>query len=121
MNNKNLLIGAGVVIVGYFLYKKSQNDERNKRVQNMRKSDESPYYTSEMGVDYKTIPNDFVIKSDGYNTTYVKQPVPLGNTSTTVYSKISGRTDGSFGMGSPISITAKEFEDAYSVFLKQPK
>ena len=25
MNNKNLLIGAGVVIVGYLLWKKSQN------------------------------------------------------------------------------------------------
>ena len=105
MNNKNLLIGAGVVVVGYLLWKKSQSNR--------------PLVTPN-GI-IKTIPNDFVIKSDGYNTRYVKQPVPLGNTSTTVYSKISGRTDGSIGMGSPISITAKEFEDAYSVFLKQPK
>jgi hypothetical protein len=48
MKNKNLLIGAGVIIVGYLLYKKSQNDERNKRVQNMSKLvNESSYYTSE--------------------------------------------------------------------------
>jgi hypothetical protein len=39
----------------------------------------------------------------------------------TVYSKISGRTDGSDGMGSPIAITFKEFEDAYKQFLNQPK
>jgi hypothetical protein len=39
MENKKLLIGAGVVVVGYFLYKKSQKDELNKRVQNMTKTD----------------------------------------------------------------------------------
>jgi|688.fasta_scaffold24628_8 hypothetical protein len=35
--NKYLIIGAGVVIAGYLLWKKSQNDELNKRVQNMSK------------------------------------------------------------------------------------
>jgi hypothetical protein len=80
-----------------------------------------PQLDLDLGFMVGKLPNDFVIKSDGYNTTYVKQLAPLGNTSMTVYSKISGRTDGSFGMGSPISITAKEFADAYSVFLKQPK
>ena len=43
MENKNILIGAGVVVVGYLLWKKSQNDELNKRVQNMTK-------TSDMGM-----------------------------------------------------------------------
>ena len=136
MKNKNLLIGAGVVVVGYLLWKKSQKDELNKRVENLTKNDEiqtdkfgqpriKPSTTEEQKAFHdilvKMLPNNFVIKSDGYNTTYVKQSAPLGNTSTTVYSKISGKTDGSFGMGSPIGITYKEFKDAYSQFLKQPK
>ena len=95
-NTKKYLIIGGVVVVGYLLYKKS---ERN--------------------VPTSAIPNSFVIKSDGYNTTYTK--VNVGEDYKNIYSKISGRTDGSIGMGSPISITAKEFEDAYKEFLKQPK
>jgi hypothetical protein len=71
-----------------------------------------------VSTNINTIPDSFVIKYDGYNTTYVKQPAPLGNTSTTVYTKISGRTDGSDSMGSPVGITAKEFEDAYKEFKK---
>ena len=39
MKNTNLLIGAGVVIVGYLLWKKSQKDELNKRVENLTKND----------------------------------------------------------------------------------
>jgi hypothetical protein len=51
MENKKLLIGAGVVIIVYLLWKKSQNDELNKRVQNMTKlADDLPKYTSEMGM-----------------------------------------------------------------------
>jgi hypothetical protein len=120
MKNKNLLIGAGVLIVGYLLWKKSKTNivsksdiivPENALVRPLVISSE----------DYKTIPNDFVIKSDGVNTTYVKRSEPLGTTSISVYSKISGRTDGSFGMGSPTIITFKEFEDAYKQFLKQPK
>jgi hypothetical protein len=99
MNNRNLLIGAGVVIVGYLLWKKSQKDELTKILINM--------------------PNSFVIKSDGYNTTYMK--VDVGEDYKTIYSKISGRTDGSDSISSPIDITSKEFEDAYKEFLKQPK
>lgn len=120
MKNKNLLIGAGVVVVGYLLWKKSQSNSVIKSDIIVPENALVRPLVTPNG-DYKTIPNDFVIKSDGYNTTYVKQSKPLGNTSLTVYSKISGRTDGSFGMGSPIAITFKEFEDAYSVFLKQPK
>ena len=136
MKNKNLLIGAVAVVVGYLLWKKSQKDELNKRVQNLTKNNE--IQTDSLGMPrvkpstpeeekalhdilVKMLPNNFVIKSDGYNTTYVKQSAPLGNTSTTVYSKISGKTDGSFGMGSPIGITYKEFQDAYNEFKNQPK
>ena len=104
MNNRNILIGAGVVVVGYLLWKKSKSNS-----------------VSDVSTDENTIPDSFVIKSDGYATTYVRRSAPLGNTSTMIYSKISGKTDGSIGMGSPISITAKEFEDAYKEFLKQPK
>jgi len=118
MKNRNLLIGAGVVVVGYLLYKKSQKDELNKRVQNLTKfADDSTKLTSEMGMK----PNSFVIKSDGYNTTYSKGSALLGNTYIMTYSKISGRTDGSIGMGSPTIITSKEFEEAYNKFLQQPK
>jgi hypothetical protein len=104
MINRNLLIGAGVLVVGYLLYTKSKKNS-----------------VSDVSTDVNTIPDTFVIKSDGYATTYSKYLAPLGNTGTIVYSKISGRTDGSIGMGSPISITAQEFEDAYKQFLKQPK
>jgi hypothetical protein len=109
MKNTNLLIGAGVLVVGYLLYTKSKKNE--VIIEN----------SSSAKPDDKNIPDSFVIKSDGYNTTYSRGSAPLGNTSTMIYSKISGRTDGSIGTGSPIAITAKEFEDAYKEFLKQPK
>ncbi len=32
MKNRNLLIGAGVVVVGYLLWKKSQNDSLQSRL-----------------------------------------------------------------------------------------
>ena len=35
MNNKNLLIGAGVVIVGYLLWKKSQSKSLESRIKQM--------------------------------------------------------------------------------------
>jgi hypothetical protein len=48
MKNKNLLIGAGVVVVGYLLWKKSQKDELNKRIVNLTQLGvELPKYTSE--------------------------------------------------------------------------
>lgn len=109
MNKRNLLIGAGVLVVGYLLYTKSKKNEVITENSSSAKPDD------------EAIPNGFVIKSDGYNTTYSRYSAPLGNTSTMIYSKISGRTDGSDSMGSPIAITAKEFEDAYKEFLKQPK
>ena len=34
--NKYLIIGAGVLLVGYLLYKKSQKDEFKKRLENMK-------------------------------------------------------------------------------------
>jgi hypothetical protein len=42
MNNRNLLIGAGVLVVGYLLYKKSQKDELNKRLVDMPNKPKSP-------------------------------------------------------------------------------
>jgi hypothetical protein len=36
MNNRNLLIGAGVLVVGYLLYTKSKKDELKKRLENMK-------------------------------------------------------------------------------------
>jgi hypothetical protein len=92
MKNKNLLIGAGVVIVGYLLYKKIKRN-----------------------APPSAIPNSFVIKSDGYNTTYMK--VNVGEDYKIIYSKISSRTDGSDSMARPTDITAKEFEDAYNKWL----
>jgi hypothetical protein len=108
MNNRNLLIGAGVLVVGYLLYKKSKN--------NVVKADVPLTST----IDVNTIPDSFVIKSDGYNTTYNSGFMAGGNKGL-MYWKISSRTDGSDSMGSPTYITAKEFEDAYKEFLKQPK
>jgi hypothetical protein len=35
MNNKNLLIGAGVVIVGYLFWKKSQSKSLESRIKQM--------------------------------------------------------------------------------------
>jgi len=138
MKNTNLLIGAGVVIVGYLLYKKSQNDELNKRVQNMTKTDENEknlpsnkggYAMPIIELDWSIlskIPNEFTIKSNGFNTRYYKNidknltgfssqfSVPE------LYSQ-SFRTDGSIGSSPPLKISTREFSDAYSVFLKQPK
>lgn len=104
MNNRNLLIGAGVLVVGYLLYKKSKKNSG-----------------SNVSFDVNTIPDGFVIKYDGYATTYGRSRIPSENAPVYNYSKISGRTDGSIGMGSPISITVKEFEDAYKEFLKKLK
>jgi hypothetical protein len=148
IDNKKILIGAGVVIVGYLLWKKSksnvkeysenckaqlqraleqenvkrpnfsndflercQKDELNKKNQSNSSSNVST-------IDVNTIPDIFVIKSDGYNTTY-KSGFMAGGNKGLMYWKISSRTDGSDSMGSPTYITAKEFEDAYRKFKNQ--
>jgi|LakMenE01Jun11ns_1017448.scaffolds.fasta_scaffold9957742_23 hypothetical protein len=59
------------------------------------------------------IPNEFVIKSSGYNTSYYKGK-------SNIHTKLSATTVG-IGTGSPIQISNEEFIDAYSQFLKQPK
>jgi hypothetical protein len=73
------------------------------------------------------IPSQFIIKSNGYNTTYYKDTKDKNLTGFSamfsvpdVY-KQSGRTDGSIGTSSPIKITIREFSDAYNEYLKQPK
>ncbi len=136
IDNKNLLIGAGVVIVGYLLWKKSKKDELNKRVQNLTKFvDDSTKFRGEMGMkpnlgmpqvtsdpDFELLgqvaklPNEFVVKSNGYDTRYYKDKIFSG-----VNYKQSFRTDGLIGGVAPIKISNSEFLDAYSVFLKQPK
>jgi hypothetical protein len=143
IDTKNILIGAGVVVVGYLLWKKSQKDEVNKRVQNLTKNDEiqtdkfgQPRVKPTMGLampivelDWSIlskIPNEFIVKSNGYNTRYYKnQDKTLTGFSSTfaipeLYTQ-SFRTDGSIGGVQPQKISTREFSDAYSVFLKQPK
>ena len=169
MKNKNLLIGAGVVVVAYLLWKKSQNKvnqtqyskecldglERALQQENVKYPDfektfleicrktelknkpvESgrnlgmPRVTADPVVELdwqilSKIPNEFTVKSNGFNTRYYKN---IDKTLTgfdrfrvtDVYSQ-SFRTDGSIGTSPPIKISVREFSDAYSVFLKQPK
>ena len=104
MNNRNLLIGAGVLVVGYLLYTKSKKNSG-----------------SNVSFNVNTIPDGFVIQYDGYATTYGRSRIPSEFAPVYNYSKISGKTDGSIGMGIPITITAKEYEDAYKEFLKKLK
>jgi len=164
MENKKLLIGAGVVIVGYLLWKKSQSkvnqtqyskecyDSLQSRLmqedvkpanfsrdflENCKKSENEKKSPSNKGglampiieLDWSIlskIPNEFTVKSNGFNTRYYKNidknltgfssqfSVPE------LYSQ-SFRTDGSIGSSPPLKISTREFSDAYSVFLKQPK
>ena len=109
MENKKLLIGAGVVVVGYLLWKKSQNDERNKRVQNITKSDEiqrdslgMPQIRANtieeeraMGIAYfKTLPDSFTIDNVNYtknsNLEFYKTPFTPNSFSGVQPIKISG-------------------------------
>jgi len=159
MDNKKLLIGAGVVIVGYLLWKKSQNkvnqtqyskecyDELRSRL--MQKDVKPPNFEKDflekcrkteiknkpvesgrnLGMPQVTsdpdfqllgqvakLPNEFVVKSNGYNTRYYKDKNFSG-----VNYKQSFRTDGSIGGAPPIKISNSEFLKAYDEFLKQPK
>jgi hypothetical protein len=131
MENKNLLIGAGVVIVGYLLWKKSkskvnrtQNSENEKKLPSKIGGNALPVIELDWQILSK-IPNEFTVKSKGFNTRYYKNidktlagfdrlRVP------DVYSQ-SFRTDGSIGGTPPRKISVREFSDAYLVFLKQPK
>ena len=163
MNNKNILIGAGVVIVGYLLWKKSQKNSQNalnetqyskecldgleralqqenvkypnfekiflekcRKTEIKNKPVESgrnlgmPQVTSDPDFELlgqvAKLPNEFVVKSNGYNTRYYKDKIYSG-----VNYKQSFRTDGSIGGAPPIKILNDEFLKAYDVFLKQPK
>ena len=121
MKNKNLLIGAGVIIVGYLLYKKSQKDELNKRVENLTKNDkiekdslgmpQLELRTIEeeraMAINYyKTLPNSFTIDNVNYtknsNLEFYKTPF----------------TPNSFSGVQPIKISGADFSNAYNEFKK---
>ena len=180
MENKNLLIGAGVIVVGYLLWKKSQNnsvansnvitpqyskecyDELKMRLQqkdvkepdfektflekcrktelkkgvvtpkaNEIQRDELGYPQVkrpmglamplnpdfELGLKVGKLPDEFVIKSNGFNTRYYQVRGMFGST---VYMQ-SYRTDGSIGSSPPMKISNEEFLKAYDVFLQQPK
>ena len=62
------------------------------------------------------IPNEFTIKSNGYNTRYFK-----GSGGVFTYWKNPYKTDGSIGGVQPYNIEVDEFIKAYDEFLKQPK
>jgi len=146
MKNRNLLIGAGVVVVVYLLWKKSQSKQtikpidprKEECIKQGRQYDDVEKFCgmSTIGgnalpvieLDWQIlskIPNEFTVKSNGFNTRYYKN---IDKTLTgfdklrvtDVYMQ-SFRTDGSIGAGSPIKISVREFSDAYSKFLKQPK
>lgn len=119
MENKKLLIGAGVLVVAYLLWKKSQNDELNKRVQNMTKSDEierdslgMPQIRANtieeeraMAIAYfKKLPDSFTIDNVNYtknsNLEFYKTPfIP-----------------NSFSGVQPIKISGADFNNAYIKF-----
>ena len=103
IDNKKLLIGAGVLVVGYLLYKKSKS--------NLVKSD-VPFQNN---IDVNTIPDEFTIKSDGYNTKYFK-----GGGGVFSYYKKPYKLNSDSGV-QPINIEVDEFKKAYNEFLKQPK
>ncbi len=169
MENKKLLIGAGVVVVGYLLWKKSQTNsvansnvitpqyskecydelqirlqqkdlkepdfqktflekcEKTKNKVNLP-SNKGGYAMPEIELDWSIlskIPNEFIVKSDGFNTRYYKN---IDKTLTGFASQFSVpelykqpySTTGMSGV-MPTKISVREFSDAYSVFLKQPK
>jgi hypothetical protein len=119
LDKKNILIGAGVVVVGYLLWKKSQKDELNKRVQNITKSDEiqrdslgMPQIRANtieeeraMSIAYfKTLPDSFTIDNVNYtknsNLEFYKTPfIP-----------------NSFSGVQPIKISGADFNNAYIKF-----
>ena len=121
MKNKNLLIGAGVVVVVYLFWKKSQKDELNKRVENLTKNNETekdslgmPQLKSQtieeqraMGIAYyKTLPNSFTINNVNYtknsNLEFYKTPF-IPNSDSGVQ---------------PIKISGADFSNAYNEFKK---
>jgi hypothetical protein len=146
MKNKNLLIGAGVVVVGYFLWKKSQSkvnlkaiDPREAECVKQGRSWDDVEKFCEIAtrggnampvveLDWQRlskIPNEFTVKSNGFNTTYYKN---IDKSKTEFASQFSVpelykqpySTTGFSGV-MPTKISVREFEDAYSQFLKQPK
>ena len=172
MENKKLLIGAGVVVVGYFLWKKSQSKvnqkqyskecydslqsrlmqqdvkppdfektflEKCEKTKNKIQKDElgQPKVQRPIGLgmgilegesDWSIlgkIPNEFTVKSNGFNTRYYKNidKTLTGFASTFSVPDVYKQPYSTTGMSGvmPTKISVREFSDAYSVFLKQPK
>jgi hypothetical protein len=128
MENKKLLIGAGVVVIGYLLWKKSQTKSVAKTdvftPQVKMGENALPVVELDWSILSK-IPNEFTVKSNGFNTRYYKN---IDKNLTGFASQFSVpelykqpySTTGVSGV-MPTKISTREFSDAYSVFLKQPK
>ena len=128
MKTKNILIGAGVLVVGYLLLKKSQSkvtlnpiDPRQAECQKQNRNWDSVekfcgMRNSTIEEDrandityYKTLPDKFTIKLDsGQNVNYTK------NSNLEFYK--SPYTTNAFSGVQPIKISGAEFSDAYIKF-----
>jgi hypothetical protein len=71
----------------------------------------------ELRVKVDKLPDEFIVKSNGYATRYYK----VKETFIPTLYKRSFTTDGSDGGSPPIKISNDEFLKAYDVFLQQPK
>jgi hypothetical protein len=178
MENKKLLIGAGVVVVAYLFWKKSQSNsvansnvimpqyskecydelqirlqqkdvkepdfektflEKCEKTKNKIQKDSlgQPKVQRTMGLgmgilegesDWSIlgkIPNEFTVKSNGFNTRYYKNidKTLTGFASTFSVPDVYKQPYSTTGMSGvmPTKISVREFSDAYSVFLQQPK
>lgn len=128
MKNKNLLIGAGVVLVGYLLWKKSKDNSINKSAIVVPKNAlvkphlgmpqvkiSTPEEQKALhDILVKMLPNEFVIKLDSeHNINYAKG---LDNEFYKTPYSING-----FSGVMPIKISFAEYSNAYNEFKKQPK
>jgi hypothetical protein len=141
IDNRNILIGAGVVVVGYLLWKKNQSKVTLKSIDpreaecikqgrswdsvekfcgmSNRGGNAMPQNPNfELGLKVGKLPDEFVIKSNDSATRYYQVRGSFG--STTVYMQ-GFKTDGSIGASTPMKISNSEFLKAYDEFLKQPK
>jgi hypothetical protein len=128
--HKNLKLSKGYgiavgsvlgLIIGFQITKAQAKKirELSDRVRNMEAIDQKNKMILEgkmtSTIDVNTIPNNFTIKSDGYNTRYFKGGGGVFNYWKTPYS-----LTGESGV-QPISIEVDEFTKAYNKFLQQPK
>lgn len=108
MNNRNLLIGAGVVVVGYLLWKKSQANS-------VTESDIVEKPLVKTVTDINEIPKDFIL----FNPEGMSSAVPAfryTNSKDTTFFKQDMPKSGS--IGTPTFITKDEYIKAYNERLK---